>query len=74
MAISSNVDLSGVEGSGKNGIVLKEDIMALMGFKPAPSERKLISVGGKSKDDKIETNNCEEIERGPRKCGNAYNI
>ena len=41
MAIESNVDLSGVEGSGKNGIVLKEDIMALMGFKPAPSERKI---------------------------------
>ena len=41
MAIESNVDLSGVEGSGKNGIVLKEDIMALMGSKPAPSERKI---------------------------------
>ena len=33
--------LSKVEGSGKNGIVLKEDIMALMGSKPAPSERKI---------------------------------
>ncbi len=41
MAIESDVDLSKVEGSGKNGIVLKEDIMALMGSKPAPSERKI---------------------------------
>ena len=41
MAVESNVDLSRVEGSGKNGIVLKEDIMALMGSKPAPSERKV---------------------------------
>ena len=41
MAKESNVDLSRVEGSGKNGIVLKEDVMALMGTKPAPSERKV---------------------------------
>ncbi len=41
MAIESNIDLSSVDGSGKNGIVLKEDIMALMGSKPAPSERKI---------------------------------
>ena len=41
MAIESNIDLSRVDGSGKNGIVLKEDIMALMGTKPAPSERKI---------------------------------
>ena len=41
MAIESNVDLNEVKGSGKNGIVLKEDIMALMGSKPAPSERKI---------------------------------
>jgi len=41
MAMETNVDLSRVEGSGKNGIVLKEDIMALMGSKPAPSERKI---------------------------------
>ena len=30
-----------VEGSGKNGVILKEDIMSLMGSKPAPSERKI---------------------------------
>ena len=41
MASESNVDLNKVQGSGKNGIILKEDIMALMGSKPAPSERKI---------------------------------
>ena len=41
MASESKVDLRKVEGSGKNGIILKEDIMALMGSKPAPSERKV---------------------------------
>jgi 2-oxoglutarate dehydrogenase E2 component (dihydrolipoamide succinyltransferase) len=41
MASETKVDLSKVEGSGKNGIILKEDIMALMGSKPAPSERKV---------------------------------
>ena len=41
MAVESNVDLNMIEGSGKNGVVLKEDIMALMGSKPAPSERKI---------------------------------
>ena len=41
MASEAKVDLSGVEGSGKNGVILKEDIMNLMGSKPAPSERKI---------------------------------
>ena len=41
MAIESKVDLNKIEGSGKNGIILKEDIMYLMGSKPAPSERKI---------------------------------
>ena len=41
MAIESKVDLNKIEGSGKNGIILKEDIMSLMGSKPAPSERKI---------------------------------
>ena len=41
MASETNADLSNVKGSGKNGIILKEDIMALMGSKPAPSERKI---------------------------------
>jgi 2-oxoglutarate dehydrogenase E2 component (dihydrolipoamide succinyltransferase) len=41
MAEETKVDLSRVEGTGKNGVVLKEDIMSLMGSKPAPAERKI---------------------------------
>ena len=41
MANESKVDLSNIEGSGKNGLILKEDVMSLMGVKPAPSERKI---------------------------------
>jgi 2-oxoglutarate dehydrogenase E2 component (dihydrolipoamide succinyltransferase) len=41
MADEKKVDLSRVEGSGKNGLILKEDIMSLMGAKPAPAERKI---------------------------------
>ena len=41
MASEAKVDLSSVKGTGKNGVILKEDIMSLMGSKPAPSERKV---------------------------------
>ena len=41
MANEGKVDLSHVKGSGKNGVILKEDIMSLMGHKPAPAERKI---------------------------------
>ena len=41
MADEAKVDLNLVKGSGKNGVVLKEDIMSLMGSKPAPTERKI---------------------------------
>jgi 2-oxoglutarate dehydrogenase E2 component (dihydrolipoamide succinyltransferase) len=41
MAHETKVDLSSVEGTGKNGVILKEDIMSLMGSKPAPAERKI---------------------------------
>ena len=41
MAEETKVDLSQVQGTGKNGVVLKEDIMSLMGSKPAPAERKI---------------------------------
>ena len=41
LANETKVDLNNVEGSGKNGVILKEDIMSLMGSKPAPSERKI---------------------------------
>jgi 2-oxoglutarate dehydrogenase E2 component (dihydrolipoamide succinyltransferase) len=41
MATEAKVDLSKIEGSGKHGVILKEDIMSLMGSKPSPSERKI---------------------------------
>ena len=41
MASETKIDLSNVTGSGKNGLILKEDIMSLMGSKPSPSERKI---------------------------------
>ena len=41
LASENNIDFSKIKGSGKHGIVLKEDIMDLMGVKPAPSERKV---------------------------------
>ena len=41
MASEAKINLDEVKGTGKNGIILKEDIMDLMGSKPAPSERKV---------------------------------
>ena len=41
MAAESSIDLSKIQGTGKNGTILKEDIMSLMGSKPSPSERKI---------------------------------
>ena len=41
LATEANLNLNEIEGSGKNGLVLKEDIMGLMGAKPSPSERKI---------------------------------
>ena len=41
MANEAKVDLTRIKGSGKNGVILKEDVMSLMGSKPAPSERKI---------------------------------
>ena len=41
MATEGKVDLNKIEGSGKNGVILKEDVMSLMGSKPSPSERKI---------------------------------
>ncbi len=40
LAKESNINLSDIKGSGKNGIILKEDLLSLMGTKPKPSERK----------------------------------
>ncbi len=40
LANDGKIDIEKIEGTGKNGLVLKEDVMRLMGIKPAPSERK----------------------------------
>jgi len=41
IATEENINLENVHGTGKNGTILKEDIMNLMGAKPKPSERKI---------------------------------
>ncbi len=41
MAAEAKVDLDKIKGSGKHGVILKEDVMSLMGVKPKPSERKI---------------------------------
>ena len=41
MANEVNIDINKIHGTGKNGVILKEDIMSLMGSKPSPSERKI---------------------------------
>ena len=40
IAEEKKIDVQTIKGSGKNGIILKEDVMNLMGVKPAPSERR----------------------------------
>ena len=40
MAVESNIDLSKIQGTGKNGTILKEDIMSLMGSKPFSIRKK----------------------------------
>ena len=41
IANEKNIDLSKIVGSGKNGVILKEDLLNLMGSKPAPNKRKI---------------------------------
>jgi len=40
IAADSNINLNEVKGSGRNGIILKEDILSLMATAPKPSDRK----------------------------------
>ena len=41
IASEKKIDIQSIKGSGKNGLILKEDVMSLMGVKPTPSERKI---------------------------------
>ncbi len=40
IAVEKNINLNEVKGSGKNGVILKEDLLSLMGSKPGPNKRK----------------------------------
>ncbi|MFL2887700.1 MAG: dihydrolipoyllysine-residue succinyltransferase [Pelagibacterales bacterium MED-G40] len=41
LAAETNVNLDDIEGSGRNGIILKEDLLGLMGTQPEPTKRRL---------------------------------
>ena len=41
IATEKKINLDKVEGTGKNGVILKEDLISLMGTKPNSSERKV---------------------------------
>ncbi|MAV64840.1 MAG: dihydrolipoyllysine-residue succinyltransferase [Candidatus Marinimicrobia bacterium] len=41
MVAESRLKIDELEGTGKNGVILKEDIMSLMGTSPSPSKRKI---------------------------------
>ena len=40
IAAETKINLNEIKGSGKNGVILKEDLISLMGSAPEPSERK----------------------------------
>ena len=74
IALEKKIDVSSIKGSGKNGLVLKEDLMSLMGSKPAPSQRK-ISHGPEEriKMTRLRLTIAKRLKEN-RKCSNAYNI
>ena len=41
IAQESKINLSEVQGSGKHGLILKEDLISLMGVQPSPSQKKI---------------------------------
>ena len=42
IAMEKKINLNEIKGTGKNGIILKNDLIDLMGVKPQPSERKKV--------------------------------
>jgi 2-oxoglutarate dehydrogenase E2 component (dihydrolipoamide succinyltransferase) len=41
IVVENNIDIQSVKGSGKDGRILKGDLISLMGAQPQPSERKI---------------------------------
>ncbi len=41
IVVENNIDIKSIQGSGKDGRVLKGDLISLMGANPKPSERKI---------------------------------
>ena len=41
IVVENNIDINSIQGSGKDGRVLKGDLIGLMGTNPKPSERKI---------------------------------
>ena len=41
MVVENNIDILNVEGSGKEGRILKSDLISMMGVNPQPSDRKI---------------------------------
>ena len=41
IVVENNIDINSVQGSGKNGRILKGDLISMMGTNPKPSERKI---------------------------------
>jgi len=41
MVVEKNIDIEKIQGSGKDGRILKEDLIDIMGISPKPSERKI---------------------------------
>ena len=41
IVVENNIDINSIQGSGKDGRVLKGDLLSLMGANPKPSERKI---------------------------------
>ncbi len=41
IVVENNIDINSIQGSGKDGRVLKGDLISMMGVNPKPSERKI---------------------------------
>ena len=41
IVVENNIDINSIQGSGKDGRVLKGDLISMMGANPKPSERKI---------------------------------